>query len=376
MGPALDRRVEKAPRRWRAPATGVECRLHQLSPYIGKLKSTIAAELVESYSRPGDLVADPFCGSGTVPLECAARGRRVVASDSSEYAVLLTKAKLSAPPSVSEAIRLIETRLNAAKKDDVDLRSVPAWVRQFFHPRTLKEAISFANACTRESDCFLFACLLGILHHQRPGFLSYPSSHLVPYLRDKLYPRAEYPDLYGYRDLRSRMVKKVSRVLKNEMTDWALAAGESTVLQRPVEKLSLQCGLDAIITSPPYMNALDYRRDNRLRLWFLDRNVTNYSPEPTDCKSAFDETISGLARNVVSFLKPGGVCVMVVGDTISRKRIKTHPADRAIEILTGFDRKLLVERVIEDRIPDVRRSRRGAQAMKKELVVVLRKSVK
>ncbi|MDY7232505.1 hypothetical protein [Hyalangium rubrum] len=258
----------------------------------------------------------------------------------------------------------------------VDLRSVPAWVRQFFHPRTLKEAISFANTCIHEKDCFLLACLLGILHHQRPGFLSYPSSHLVPYLRNELFPRAKFPDLYGYRDLRSRLIKKMSRALAMQMANRTLVVGESTVLHHPVEHLSLQRQVDTIITSPPYMNALDYRRDNRLRLWFLDRNITDYAPEPTDRKSAFDETISGFARNVVSFLRPGGACVMVIGDTISRKRIKTHPAERAIEILTGFDRKLSVERVIEDRIPDVRRSRRGAQAMKKELVVVLRKKVK
>ena len=27
--------------------------------------------------------------------------------------------------------------------------------------------------------------------------------------------------------------------------------------------------IDAIISSPPYFGALDYARDNRLRLWFL-----------------------------------------------------------------------------------------------------------
>jgi DNA modification methylase len=32
--------------------------------------------------------------------------------------------------------------------------------------------------------------------------------------------------------------------------------------------------IDAVISSPPYMNALDYGRDNRLRLWFL--GVTDY----------------------------------------------------------------------------------------------------
>ena len=49
-----------------------------------------------------------------------------------------------------------------------------------------------------------------------------------------------------------------------------------------VDDLTLDCEVDAIVTSPPYMNALDYVRDNRLRMWVLDRRTANYSPEPTE----------------------------------------------------------------------------------------------
>src|SRR5258708_20036869 len=41
---------------------------------------------------------------------------------------------------------------------------------------------------------FLLSCLLAILHHQRPGFLSFPSSHAVPYLRLNSFPRELYPE--------------------------------------------------------------------------------------------------------------------------------------------------------------------------------------
>src|SRR5689334_6083804 len=94
-----------APPTWRQSATSTECALHQLAPYIGKLKSTIARDLVSSFSRPGDLVIDPFCGSGTVPLEALLLGRRVLASDISSYAATLTRAKLAPPQSVEDAIR-------------------------------------------------------------------------------------------------------------------------------------------------------------------------------------------------------------------------------------------------------------------------------
>ena len=37
--------------------------------------------IVRDYSRPGDLVVDPFCGSGTTALACAMEGRRCITSE-------------------------------------------------------------------------------------------------------------------------------------------------------------------------------------------------------------------------------------------------------------------------------------------------------
>ena len=54
--------MRRAPERWKESCAHTECTLHQLSPYIGKIKSSIAGELVELYSKPGDLVADCFAG--------------------------------------------------------------------------------------------------------------------------------------------------------------------------------------------------------------------------------------------------------------------------------------------------------------------------
>src|SRR5881394_3892202 len=67
---------KRAPARWKRPCAHTECSLHQLSPYIGKIKSTIAGELIDRYTSPRDLVADPFSGAGTIPFEAVLRGRR------------------------------------------------------------------------------------------------------------------------------------------------------------------------------------------------------------------------------------------------------------------------------------------------------------
>lgn len=37
--------------------------------------------IVRDYTRPGDLVVDPFCGGGTTALACAMEGRRCITSE-------------------------------------------------------------------------------------------------------------------------------------------------------------------------------------------------------------------------------------------------------------------------------------------------------
>jgi len=74
-------RLNYLTRDWRRSSLGTECTLQQLAPYIGKLKTTVAASLVERYSGKRDKIIDPFCGSGVVPLEALLRERSVVARD-------------------------------------------------------------------------------------------------------------------------------------------------------------------------------------------------------------------------------------------------------------------------------------------------------
>lgn len=325
------------------------------------------------FTKPKDLVLDCFSGSGTVPLEAVLLGRNVLAFDRSPYAVTLTRAKLEAPQSVEQAIQRVELRLRRALGRSLYAESrVPEWVKQFFHPNTLQDALRFADECIEQDDQFLLACLLGILHHQRPGFLSYPSSHLVPYLRDRKFPRAQYPEMYEERSLAPRLIAKVRRALKVPME--RPAGVKAYASQEDIAHLMLDHEVDVIITSPPYMNALDYVRDNRLRMWFLDRKTSDYSPEPTDKKEEFDTLTAAFARNALSRLRRRGRCILIIGQTVRRKRMTSHPAERILAHLLTNDPSARLEQIIEDDIPDVRRTRRGTAATKRELILVIRKS--
>ena len=361
-----------APSQWASSCTHHECTLHQLSPYIGKLKSIIARDLIKRYSKPGDLVVDMFCGAGTIPLEAALLGRKVFASDASEYAVTLTKGKLYAPIRLDTALAEVENTMNrVAALPLPDLQDVPAWVQDFFHPRTLQETIRILNYLRERRNHFLVSSVLGILHHQRPGFLSYPSSHLVPYLRSRKFPRKLYPGLYTYREVASRLRKKVIRAFKRPpRTD--IRERVETVRRSSVEYVTLPNAIDCVITSPPYMNALDYERDNRLRLWFVGDQRSSAMDQKLKRVEGFTRTIRAVARQLVEKVNRDGYCIFVVGDQITRSGGRI-PSEELIEIFAEEAPTLRLDSVISDLIPDVRRARRNVAGVKRENILVFRK---
>lgn len=362
---------EFAPVTWKSPCVHEEATLHQVSPYIGKLKSSIAQDLIKKYTKKGDLIVDPFCGSGTIPLEAVILGREVFCADVSPYAKVLTKAKLQAPPNVTIALSQAKAALSESEKlQQAASIKVPTWVKSFFHPRTLREILKFAMICKKQKNEFLMACLLGILHHQRPGFLSYPSSHLVPYLRNKKFPREQYPELYAYRALKPRLLSKIKRVYKRFPVD---ALKKSRFVQASVQKLNFPDRFDCLITSPPYMNALDYGRDNRLRLWFVDFWTADmFDHNVTRKRESFIEAITSLAEHLENNLSIGGHGIFIVGEETNRG-FDAHPSKVVRETLAQTAKSLQLVKVITDQIPDIRRTRRECKGVKNENILVFKK---
>jgi len=364
-------------RLWHGSFNSRESTLHQLSPYVGKMKSGMARVLINLYSRPGDTVLDPFSGSGVVPLEAALARRRAWANDLSPYAYVLTRGKLEAPGSERVAMRRAKELIDVVEKEapSVDLTAIPEWVREFFHPDTLREVLTAFRILRQQEDYFLTACLSGILHHVRPGFLSYPASHLVPYLRKNKYPPDEFPGMYAYRDLRSRLLAKVRRAYRHHTlpVDWEQR--QYRVWQVNAMNLSIEGEtVDAVISSPPYFGALDYARDNRLRLWFLGcEDWKELDAALTANQKVYLPQMRVCLQEIHRVLKAGSYCVLVLGDVERDGKIQRTAeilAELAIDATYGG---LVVETIYDDRIPDDRRSRRNTRTTKFERILVMQK---
>ena len=340
------------------------------------MKTSIARFLVTTFTNPGELVVDPFCGSGVVALEAAIEGREILAGDWNKYAISLTKAKLEPPPSLaiaeSELRKLWNHSRNFVSKQD--LRTIPTWVRKFFHPETLRNALAFRDACVADSNDFHLACLLGILHHQRPGFLSYPSSHLVPYLRSNKFPRDVFPELYSERDVYTRLLAKVRRTFRRPPAQFLLPR---TVIHGDARDFPKSRTIDAIITSPPYMNELDYVRDNRLRLWFVEKCLpTGLDLDARNREHAYVALLTSVCSRLALRVRLGGYVVLVVGEA-GRGRGKTGNTAQLTQQIFQSDpslRRFHLHGVIQDTIPDIRRSRRECHGTKSETFLIYKKS--
>jgi len=364
-------------RLWHGSFNRRESSLQQLAPYVGKMKSGMVRVLINLYSKPGEIVLDPFSGSGVVPLEAVLAQRGAWANDLSPYAYVLTRGKLEAPSSEQIAVQQAKELVNIVedRAQSVDLDSVPELVREFYHPQTLQEILVAFQILKEQKNYFLTSCLLGILHHVRPGFLSYPASHLVPYLRKSKYPIEQFPKMYAYRDIRSRLLAKVERAYRNHMMppNWEIRRFQ--VWQQNSMNLPIEDGqVDAIISSPPYFGALDYARDNRLRLWFLGcEDWKKLDASMTANSRVYLSQMSRCLAEMYRVLKPAGNCILVLGDVERDGQIR-----RTAEILADQARQVsndgfYVDTIYDDKIPDERRSRRRTSTTKFERILVMKK---
>ncbi|WP_227722642.1 DNA methyltransferase [Yersinia proxima] len=337
-------------------------KLHTVSPYIGKMRPEIASWAVNTVTEKGESIYDPFCGSGTVLLEGWISGRHVIGTDLNPYACLISKAKMHPydEKTISKLDSLLDSYASEASaiSNCIDVESVDEWVRSFYNPQTLVDLLSWIKVLEKHNDSFALACLMGIAHHQRPGFLSYPSSHTTPYLRTNKFPRDTYPELYEYRDVLSRLKKKIIRACsKNPYLDYSL---DREVLLEDASILHPNRLVDAIITSPPYMGQLDYARDNRLRLKLL--GIDNWQELNKDISPRAAQFVDHMGKCLDSWrnvLKPGGKLAILVGTTTNT--VKHRLDELVIEMVSDKWTDYHLKDVIISDIPDARRARKNCK---------------
>jgi len=227
--------------------------LHSLCSFPGKLKPSLAASLIETFVPDGGFVLDPFAGAGTIPFEAAIRGRTAAAFEISPAAYHVTKAKLArgTRASVQGVIDelndfIVGGSVSAAEIRDANAIRFNGPLGEYFHDRTFREILLarryfLANKRWSHARSFVFACLLHILHGNRPYALSRRSHPLTPFLPS---------GAFEYRPLIQRLKDKAERGL-NATLPKTFSSGRAYQLDCTTEWPREVDQLDAIVTSPP-----------------------------------------------------------------------------------------------------------------------------
>jgi site-specific DNA-methyltransferase (adenine-specific) len=309
-----------------------------MSSYLASFPASLAHAFVARYSRPGDVVLDPFSGRGTVPLEAVVGGRIGVGNDLNPLAHLLTAAKVEPANPAEARTRLTALRLAwvsgsdawldraAAMRDRPD--DVPAEVVLAFHPRTLAQLLFAQSALDLDDriDRFLAAAITGILHGKSASYLS----TLMPntFSMAPRYVRS-YAASTGYaapeRDLFAALEAKLGRLFRDPLPTTAGLAllGDARDAASRARTVLAEHGLPdrtrLVVTSPPYMRVVKYGYYNWLRSWFLgiDAREIDRTLDDAHRREPYLAFLEEVLRDARPTLTDDGIAVLVIGDVAS-----------------------------------------------------------
>jgi len=319
--------------------------IHEIS-YRACFKPQLPRFFIKLLTKEGDTVYDPFNGRGTTVVEAALLGRRIVANDINPLSKILTFPRFFLPEIEDVEKRLSLIPFDYTLRAGIDLS-------MFYDPRTEAELVSLKQylMCQRMKgrednlDRWIRMVATNRLTGHSSGFFSVytlPPNQAVTQesqvrINEK---RNQKPD---YRDVRKIIVRKSKSLLRNvtglERKNLAEAGRSALFLNQDAGRTSAikSESLQLTVTSPPFLDIVQYSKDNWLRCWFNDIDDRKISREITMAKSI--EGWSAVMGRVFSELfrvtKPGGWVAFEVGE-VRKKSIKLDEYVIPLGLNAGF----------------------------------------
>lgn len=295
--------------------------LHEIS-YRACFKPQLPEFFISRLTKPGDGVYDPFMGRGTTPLQARLMNRKPMGNDINPLSQILLAPRLN-PPTIKQI---------AERLDGIDLsKTIEQYddLLHFYHKDTLREIIALKeyllerekNGAMDNVDAWIRMVAITRLTGHSTGFFSVyslPPNQAVSVKRQRKIneKRNQIPE---YRAIKPRILKKSKSLLK----DWNVTeTGKATdvplgVLSTTDSRFASEIPNDSaslVVTSPPFLDVVDYQGDNWLRCWFIgvDSKNINISQHRkiTEWEKSMTDVLCDLKRIVV----PGGYIAFEVGE--------------------------------------------------------------
>ena len=323
--------------------------LHEVS-YRACFKPELPAFFVERLTKPGDVVHDPFMGRGTTLLEAALRGRVPFGNDVNPLSAMLLRPRLSPPRQEDVDARLSSLDLSSCGEVRDDLLA-------FYHPDTLREIgalrsylIARAGEGTLDAvDDWIRMVAVNRLTGHSPGFLSVytmPPNQAVS-VAAQLRINEKRNQTPPRRDLRAIVARK-SKALLAAVSDadratLAAVAGRAVLSTAPANATPAipDASVDLVVTSPPFLDIVQYKDDNWLRCWFCGIDADAVQITMARTVDAWAASMRAAFLELRRVVKPGGHVAFEVGE-VRRGSVRLEEVVLPVAVAAGFQPELVM----------------------------------
>ncbi len=289
--------------------------LHEIS-YRACYKPQLPRYFIQRLSKPCDIVLDPFGGRGTTALEAAMMGRVPYSNDVNPLSEILARPRIC-PPEIHDVITRLQQIPKAAPSPDIDLS-------MFYHPDTLQQICALRDALTDSHiDRWIRMTATSRLTGHSSGFFSVytlpPNQAVSQESQCKINAkRGQVPE---YRDVHKLIIRKSQQLLRDVSLEcrsniagieasarWLCSDARSL----PIEDASVQL----TVTSPPFLDVVQYAQDNWLRCWFnkLDADTISAQIMCLADINAWQRFIGQVFTELYRVTKPNGWVAFEVGE--------------------------------------------------------------
>lgn len=296
--------------------------LHEVS-YRACFKPQLPRFFIERLTQPGESVYDPFMGRGTTLLEAALMGRSPVGCDVNPLSKMLVEPRVE-PPALADVVHRLR------EIDLTPLSDVREELSVFYHEETLVEVCALRSYLIERArkqildavDRWIRMVAVNRLTGHSPGFFSVytlPPNQAVS-VEGQRKINAKRQQVPPRRDVRAIIISKTRSLLADcdEVTRRTLNAvrPSSRLLTGPASatpEISAE-SVSLVVTSPPFLDVVDYAGDNWLRCWFCD--IDPSSVQITIAKKIQDwaRSMTAVFKELHRVLRPGGHVAFEVGE--------------------------------------------------------------
>jgi DNA modification methylase len=320
--------------------------IHEVS-YRACFKAELPRFFIMLLTKEKDVVYDPFAGRGTTIIEAALLNRNIIANDINPLSNIFFKPRLFIPLYEEVEARLHKIKFKDGLKADIDLS-------MFYHPDTESEIVSLRNYLIRkkknEEEDFIDGWIRMIATNRLTGhsknfFSVYtlpPNQAVTPERQKKInkqrnqkpeYKDVKYIILKKSRDLTSGINKKLIDQLKRIGTKSKLL-NEDARFTPNIKNNSVHL----TVTSPPFLDIVNYAEDNWLRCWFNNIDAAEVARNITITKK-LDEWVKIMSEvflELYRVTKRGGYVAFEVGE-VRKGKIKLDEHIAPVGIKSGFE---------------------------------------